>query len=219
MGGNMFLYSDSQVIPVSVASMPDNVDFTVVLRSERMAEKVFTADTSDVLTSANHGISDWTKCKVKSDGTLPSGLSVSTDYYAMDVDTDTLKLTEDLPGTVSPSAVDITASGVGTHKLCAVSEALTHDWHQGEPDLAIDDTIADLDLAYNSFAPEVGDLQWQDGSTDRPRFIDGECRFRLNFPAGTYLADEDATVTVKVASDSKLMGNSVTDLDVVIKFE
>ena len=82
----------------------------------------FTADaTTDVLTVPNLSttlgppVTTGTRVKVASTGTLPGGLSASTDYYVRDLAGNALKLATTSGGT----AVDVTSIGTGTHTMTA----------------------------------------------------------------------------------------------------
>jgi len=71
----------------------------------------FTAATTDIITSATHGLSDNDVVVLTTTDTLPAGLSTSTRYYVTSATTNTFKLTTSINGDV----VDITDTGTGTH--------------------------------------------------------------------------------------------------------
>ena len=73
---------------------------------------IFTAATSDVITSAGHGLNNGDVLLLTSSTTLPAGLSSGTPYYVRDKTTDTFKLA----ATAGGAAIDITDTGTGTHK-------------------------------------------------------------------------------------------------------
>jgi hypothetical protein len=217
--GNIVFHSDYQAIAISLADWPDYVDIPISLRYERTSRLSFTAADTDIITSAAHGLTDWDKIvDAITDDTLPAGLAGSTVYYVIYIDSDTFKLTTDKPGTASPTPVDITDSGTGNHKLVAVTDALTHTWYQDDAaNFTIADTVVDLDITYDSFDPSSGDVVWLSAnveSTLPPRFVDGVCVFRINLPAGTYLATETITLTAK-KTNAPLLSN-VADLPCVI---
>lgn len=87
----------------------------------------FTAATTDIITSAAHGLSNEDLIQVSSATTLPAGLSASTDYYVRDVTTDTFKVS----ATMNGEAVNITDTGTGVHtfvlkgKKVLISDAST----------------------------------------------------------------------------------------------
>ena len=72
----------------------------------------FTAATTDVITSATHGLSEDSPIQLTTSGTLPAGLSLLTIYYAVDVTTNTFKVSTT---TGNGEIVDITDTGTGTH--------------------------------------------------------------------------------------------------------
>lgn len=71
----------------------------------------FTAATSDVITSNGHGLVNEDRVQFTTTGTLPAGLSLTTNYYVRDVTTNTFKVSLYQGG----PAVDITDTGSGTH--------------------------------------------------------------------------------------------------------
>ena len=74
----------------------------------------FTVDTStDIVTSASHGLSDGTIVHVASTATLPTGLSANTVYYVISSTSSTFKLSLTSGG----SAIDISSTGSGTHSV------------------------------------------------------------------------------------------------------
>ena len=72
---------------------------------------VFTAATSDVITSTAHGLKNGQTIKVISGTTLPAGLSTTILYYIISSATNTFSVALTNGG----SAVDITDTGTGTH--------------------------------------------------------------------------------------------------------
>ena len=82
----------------------------------------FTADAStDVLTSASHGLqNDQTVRVANTGGALPGGLSAAVAYYVVTPTASTLKLSLSSGG----APVDITSAGSGTNKLSPAADAL-----------------------------------------------------------------------------------------------
>ena len=74
----------------------------------------FTASDSSglLITKTAHGLTDNLKIKVSSSGTLPTGLSLYTNYYVLLVDPNTFRLALSSGGT----AIAYTNAGSGTHK-------------------------------------------------------------------------------------------------------
>jgi hypothetical protein len=85
----------------------------------------FTADAStDELTMAElPAFRDGQKVQVISTGTLPAGLSASTDYYVRDLDRDTKTLK--LAATEGGTAINVTDAGTGTHTIRPLLASLT----------------------------------------------------------------------------------------------
>jgi hypothetical protein len=74
-------------------------------------EATFTAATTNIITSAAHGMTQGDCIQVSTTTTLPGGLSASTNYYVISVTTDTFKVS----ATPGGAEVDITNAGTGTH--------------------------------------------------------------------------------------------------------
>jgi len=75
----------------------------------------FTANAgTDVITSNSHGHLEGTILRVSSSGSLPGGLSASTDYYVTSVTANTFQLASSYSGSYE-NIVNITSAGSGTH--------------------------------------------------------------------------------------------------------
>lgn len=72
----------------------------------------FTAATTDICTAVGHGLISGDIVQVATSGTLPTGLSASTDYWVEKIDDDTFYL---FPSAEYEIRVDITGTGSGTH--------------------------------------------------------------------------------------------------------
>ena len=94
-----------QTLP-EIAALQIRIDFTV-----QNDNQAFTAATSDIITSAAHGLVNGDIVTVASSTTLPAGLSADTEYFVIEKTTDTFKLSLTSGG----SAIDITDTGTGTH--------------------------------------------------------------------------------------------------------
>lgn len=81
---------------------------------------------TDVLTVTSHGYSNGTPVKVRTEtGTMPSGLSASTIYYARSTGTNTITLHTSYAGATGGSGlVDITATGTGTFYIGKIADLL-----------------------------------------------------------------------------------------------
>ena len=84
----------------------------VVKRSINLGTVTANAST-DKLTLNGHGMADTTRVRFSTTDTLPAGLSVDTDYYVRDTETNAFKISTTSGG----SAVNITDTGTGTHTV------------------------------------------------------------------------------------------------------
>lgn len=71
----------------------------------------------NILTLTTNNLMPYTRCQVSSTGTLPSGLSPSTDYWSIPVSDTTCKLAISRANAVANNFITITDSGTGTHSL------------------------------------------------------------------------------------------------------
>lgn len=99
------------------------VEYTILDR-RGLSTANFTAATTDIITSAAHGLQNGDPVVLTTTGTLPAGLATSTVYYVIEAATNTFKLAAVEPpiryttGTLGPAPVppiDITDTGTGTH--------------------------------------------------------------------------------------------------------
>lgn len=75
--------------------------------------------TFDTITIYAHGYFTGVKVQITGTGTIPVGLSLSTDYYVIYVDQNTIKLATSVLNAYNNIPVDITAQGTGTNTLTA----------------------------------------------------------------------------------------------------
>lgn len=81
--------------------------------------------TANSVTIPAHGYLTGTKLQLTSTGTLPAGLSTSTDYYVILVDADTIKFATTQANALAGTAVDITGYGTsGAVNTVAIVAAL-----------------------------------------------------------------------------------------------
>lgn len=71
----------------------------------------FTAATTDVITSAAHGLKNGDMIVLTTTDTLPAGLAINTVYFVIDKTTNTFKLSL----TANGAPINITDTGTGTH--------------------------------------------------------------------------------------------------------
>jgi hypothetical protein len=69
---------------------------------------------TDSLNLVAHGFTTGERIRVSSDGTLSGGLSANTDYYAIAIDSNHIKLADSLAHANAGTAIDITSTGSGT---------------------------------------------------------------------------------------------------------
>ncbi len=79
------------------------------------AEKVSVAN--DTLTIANHGLSVGNRIRLEFPGTAPGGLAEGTDYYAIIVDSNTIKVATSSVNASAGTAIDITSAGTGDMRV------------------------------------------------------------------------------------------------------
>ena len=86
----------------------------IITTSQSTIKSTFTTSTSSglLLTDTSHGLLDGTVIQVTTSGTLPTGLSLSTNYYVVNKTTNNFKLSLTSGG----SAIAYTNDGSGTHK-------------------------------------------------------------------------------------------------------
>lgn len=102
---------------------------------------VFTAATTDTITSIAHGLSNGDVLLLTTSGTLPAGLSTVTPYYVINAAANTFQLS----ATEGGAAVDITDTGTGVHKWHNPTATVTVREHGSGPDLfSIEMDAADL---------------------------------------------------------------------------
>lgn len=85
----------------------------------------FTIDTNDILTTTNIDIPTGTKVVVSTTDTLPTGLSIDTDYWCIRQNDTTIKLATTYLRAWQGTVVSITSgTGAGTHTITAYRERL-----------------------------------------------------------------------------------------------
>lgn len=105
----------------------------------------FTADDStDVITSAGHGLNDGDQIRVFSTTTLPDPLAINTTYFVRDKTTDTFKVAATSGGT----AINIADTGTGTHSFQRkLGEALKFSGKAGCKEI-VDSADSDLFITF-----------------------------------------------------------------------
>lgn len=116
--------------PATVITRPDGASFLVMkadkgnwrMRPGDTLQKTFTAEADDdTLTITGHGYrTGHGPIRLNnSGGALPTGLSNSTDYYAIVVDANTIKLATSADNAAAGTAVAFTTDGSGTNTIVA----------------------------------------------------------------------------------------------------
>lgn len=130
------LMLDQQTIATTVETDPIDVthmgmaDVMATFVSANPANKTFT-DTDvdiadDTITIPAHGFSTGMLFTLTSDGTLPDGLATSTNYYAIIVDANTIKVAASAADALAGTAIDIIDAGtVAAENTVVVTTALT----------------------------------------------------------------------------------------------
>lgn len=92
---------------------------------ETNANKVISAVSAaaDTVTIVGHEYPLGLKVQLTTTGTLPAGLTVTTDFFLIIVDVDTLSFATTLANALAGTAVDITDAGTGTHTVEPVALA------------------------------------------------------------------------------------------------
>lgn len=88
--------------------------------------------TDQITVTANSELITGRKIQLTTTGTLPTGLSLATDYYIIVVDSTHIKLASSLANAVAGTAIDITGAGSGTNTGTHTGTARTLGEHGGE---------------------------------------------------------------------------------------
>ena len=91
-----------------------------------------TVATDLITVTANPELITGRKVRLTTTGTLPTGLSLLTDYYVIVISSTTIKLATTLANAVAGTAIDITAQGTGTNTVTGLLTARTLGQHGGE---------------------------------------------------------------------------------------
>lgn len=99
------------------------VDDNPLVLADDLIESVNTGTDELTLTGHAYETGDG-PVRLTTSGTLPGGLALATDYWVIVVDADTIQLAASFLDAidVSPTAIDITSAGTGTHTISDTSE-------------------------------------------------------------------------------------------------
>jgi len=134
---------------------------------------VFTAATTDIITSTAHGLVNGDIIKVISGTTLPAGLSTTVLYYVISSATNTFSVSLTNGG----SAVDITDTGTGTHtwyKCSLYSDGVQYGtWDRGSVGFMIDRALRDLELDFSDKLTTQDCYEW---ANDGLKLVQGKLK-------------------------------------------
>lgn len=106
---------------VDLTGMPWIFDATTQgegLGTALLKRGTFTAATSDIVTMAGHGFSTGNgPFQLSTSTTLPAGLALTTNYWAIKIDADTFYIATSVANAQAATRVDVTDTGTGTHTL------------------------------------------------------------------------------------------------------
>lgn len=115
---NFDYYADLSTIMTTYGVMKDFLQQGTIYHT--YTAKTFTADaTTDRLSAASHGFPTGLKVRVSTSGTLPAGLTASTDYYVIATGASVFQLATSRANAFAGTAIDITDAGSGTHTCTA----------------------------------------------------------------------------------------------------
>jgi hypothetical protein len=119
---------ENATVALSSTSLPQTLeyisvyDITASVTAANPSNKTFVdanvSVANDTITIVNHGFTTGMLFTLTTTGTLPGGLALSTNYYAIVVDASTIKVASSQANAAAGTAIDITsASGGGTHTV------------------------------------------------------------------------------------------------------
>lgn len=130
--------------------------------------------TTDEITMVSHGFAETMMVRIATTGTLPAGISGSTDYFLTSLTADTFKLSTTLN---APTIVDITTPGTGTHSIVPTGNLypLNHLETTGLGDtvnflvtpMSLAESTTLIDPAY-PVPPTLGAFTLPDGRVEQP---------------------------------------------------
>jgi hypothetical protein len=104
--------------PITAAVEKDDDDAgvgTIVVATTTAGVASDVSISADTITETAHGYVTGLKGQLTTDGTLPAGLSTSTDYFIIKVDADTYQLASSLVNSAAGTQIDITDEGATTN--------------------------------------------------------------------------------------------------------
>jgi hypothetical protein len=100
----------------------DSISMSISADVDTPSNKTFaaaavTVNPANTITISAHGYTAGLKVQISNPGTLPTGITASTDYFVIVVDADTIKLASSLINALAGTAVSITNIGSGTNTV------------------------------------------------------------------------------------------------------
>ncbi len=99
------------------------VEAEAPLAGGRESELDLTLDTMSIPT---HGFTTGLRVQASTTGTLPTGITTSTDYWVIRNGADSIKLASSLANADAGTQINLTAEGSGVHTLTATAGSLAH---------------------------------------------------------------------------------------------
>ena len=150
IGGSNVAVKSLATIP-SIDETHDQV-YMIVSRAIDKGTVTVPDHTNDKIRFDGHALPAGTKVQFTTTGTLPAGLSLSTNYYVRDVETNFFKVEL----TVGAGAINITSAGSGTHTVKMMErqyvEFLEQNFDTNAGDTSVDSFFVDSGLAYSGGA-------------------------------------------------------------------
>ena len=155
------------------------------------AELVVTANAStDILTGSEAlYLGTGAVVRVTSSGSLPTGLSASTDYWVIRQSDNEVKLATTRANAEAGTAIDLTGAGSGEIKLVPRSQAVDHEWGT---------VYLEKNPGYDSSKDGLSLVENRTENTEALRFIEGYGLLR-----GTQTASGNVVFAARLEGESK----------------
>jgi hypothetical protein len=105
--------TESVIDLVNVKTLSVYAKYTVAAATAKTFTTVDQAQETATVTA--HGYATGRKGQLTTSGTLPTGLSLATDYFIIAVDANTVKFATSLANALAGTPVNLTGAGTGTH--------------------------------------------------------------------------------------------------------
>lgn len=159
-------------------------DLTPIGKS--IPEADVTSSSGMLFTKANHGLTTGLKGRWTTVTTLPTGLSLATDYWVIKISENTFKMATSYANALAGTAIAFTDNGTGDHTFTATAIAGVTGKRQGSTD---DENWTDIPDSSKTWTAQP--LQWRDSDI-------GEWPYeRLVFENTAGLMSVDVTLEAK----------------------